>query len=47
MQKALEINDNVIYRLATTILADEVKNEQHTEDVFKNLEIRIIEIISD
>jgi hypothetical protein len=47
LQKALEITDNVIYRLATTILADEVKDEQHNEDAFKNLEIRIIEIISD
>jgi hypothetical protein len=37
LQKALEIADNVIYRLTTTILADEVKNEQHNEDVFKNL----------
>lgn len=28
---ALEINDFVTYNLATTILADEVKDEQHTE----------------
>ena len=46
-KKALEINDNVTYRLATTILANEVKDEQHIEDVFKNLEIRVTEIISD
>jgi bacterioferritin len=39
-KKALEINDYVTYRLATTILADEVKDEQHTEDVLKNLEVK-------
>jgi hypothetical protein len=33
--------------LATTIPVDEVKDEQHIEDVLKNLEIRIMEIISD
>jgi hypothetical protein len=33
--------------LATTILADEVNDEQHIEDVFKNLEIKVMEIISD
>lgn len=39
-KKALEVNDFVTYRLATTILADEVKDEQHTEDVLKNLEVK-------
>ena len=39
-KKALEVNDFVTYNLATTILADEVKDEQHTEDVLKNLELR-------
>jgi bacterioferritin len=39
-KKALEINDFVTYNLATTILADEVKDEQHTEDVLKNLEVK-------
>jgi bacterioferritin len=39
-KKALEVNDYVTYRLATTILADEVKDEQHTEDVLKNLEVK-------
>jgi ferritin len=32
-KRALEINDFVTYNLATTILADEVKDEQHTEDI--------------
>ena len=39
-KKALEINDFVTYNLATTILANEVKDEQHTEDVLKNLEVK-------
>jgi bacterioferritin len=39
-KKALEINDFVTYNLATTILADEVKDEQHTEDVLKGLEVK-------
>jgi ferritin len=39
-KKALEVNDYVTYRLATTILAEEVKDEQHTEDVLKNLEVK-------
>jgi bacterioferritin len=38
-KKALEVNDYVTYRLATTILADEVKDEQHTEYVLKNLKV--------
>jgi hypothetical protein len=28
------------YNLATTILADEVKDEQHTEDTLKPLEVK-------
>jgi ferritin len=39
-KKALEINDFVTYNLAITILADEVKDEHHTEDVLKNLEVK-------
>jgi bacterioferritin len=39
-KRALEINDFVTYNLATTILADEVKDEQHTEDVLKGLEVK-------
>ena len=39
-KKALEVNDYVTYRLVTTILAEEVKDEQHTEDVLKNLEVK-------
>ena len=38
-KKALEVSDYVTYRLATTILADELKDEQHTKDVLKNLEV--------
>jgi len=37
-KKSLERGDFVTYNLATTILADEVKDEQHTEDVLKSLE---------
>ncbi|HKU49509.1 MAG TPA: ferritin-like domain-containing protein [Nitrososphaera sp.] len=39
-KKALELGDYVTYNLATTILADEVKDEQHTEDVLKSLEVK-------
>ena len=39
-KKVLEYNDFVTYNLATGILADEVKDEQHTEDVLKNLEVK-------
>jgi ferritin-like protein len=39
VKKASEIDDFVTRDLATTILADEVKDEQHTEDVLKALEI--------
>ena len=39
-KRALEINDFVTYNLATTILADEVKDEQHTEDILKGLELK-------
>jgi bacterioferritin len=38
--KSLERGDFVTYNLATTILADEVKDEQHTEDVLKSLEVK-------
>jgi bacterioferritin len=37
---ALELGDFVTYNMATTILADEVKDEQHTEDVLKSLEVK-------
>jgi ferritin len=39
-KKALELGDFVTYNLATMILADEVKDEQHTEDVLKSLEVK-------
>ncbi len=39
-KKALELGDYVTYNLASTIMADEVKDEQHTEDVLKSLEVR-------
>jgi bacterioferritin len=39
-KRALELSDFVTYNLATTILADEVKDEQHTEDVLKGLEVK-------
>ncbi|MDW0315538.1 MAG: ferritin-like domain-containing protein [Nitrososphaeraceae archaeon] len=39
-KRALEINDFVTYNLATTILADEVKDEQHIEDILKGLEVK-------
>lgn len=39
-KKALELGDFVTYNLATTILSDEVKDEQHTEDVLKSLEVK-------
>jgi ferritin-like protein len=39
-KKALELGDYVTYNLATTILADEVKDEQHTEDVLVSLEVK-------
>ena len=38
-KNALALGDYVTYNLATTILADEVKDEQHTEDVLKSLEV--------
>ncbi len=37
---ALELGDFVTYNMATTILGDEVKDEQHTEDVLKSLEVK-------
>jgi len=39
-KKALALGDYVTYNLATIILADEVKDEQHTEDILKSLEVR-------
>ena len=39
-KRALEINDFVTHKLATTILADEVKDEQPTEDILKGLEVK-------
>ncbi|NOJ27816.1 MAG: hypothetical protein DA330_07395 [Nitrososphaera sp.] len=39
-KKALELGDFVTYNLAATIMADEVKDEQHTEDVLKSLELK-------
>ncbi|MGI0029389.1 MAG: ferritin-like domain-containing protein [Nitrososphaera sp.] len=39
-RKALNLGDFVTYNLATTIMADEVKDEQHTEDVLKALEVK-------
>lgn len=39
-KKALELGDFVTYNLATPILADEVKDEQHTEDVLISLEVK-------
>jgi len=40
VKKATEVNDFVTRRLAETILADEVKDEQHTEDVLRHLELK-------
>ena len=39
-KKSLELGDYVTYNLATTILADEVKDEQHTEDILMSLEVK-------
>jgi bacterioferritin len=39
-KKALMLGDYVTYNLASTILADEVKDEQHTEDILKALEVK-------
>jgi len=39
-KRALELGDFVTYNLATIILSDEVKDEQHTEDVLKSLEVK-------
>jgi bacterioferritin len=39
-KKALTMGDYVTYNLATTILSDEVKDEQHTEDILKALEVK-------
>jgi ferritin len=40
VKKASEIDDFVTRNLVTTILAEEVKDEQHVEDVLKILEIK-------
>jgi len=39
-KKALALGDYVTYNLATTILTDGVKDEQHTEDILKSLEVK-------
>jgi len=39
-KKALMLGDYVTYNLASTILSDEVKDEQHTEDILKALEVK-------
>lgn len=39
-KKALELGDYVTCNLTSTILADEVKDEQLTEDVLKSLEVK-------
>ena len=39
-KKALELGDFVTYNLASTVLGDEVEDEQHTEDVLKSLEVK-------
>ena len=39
-KKALALGDYVTYNLATTMPADEVKDEQHTEDIFMSLELK-------
>jgi bacterioferritin len=39
-KKTLALGDYVTYNLATTILTDEVKDEQHTEDILKSLEVK-------
>ena len=39
-KKALELGDYVTHNLATTILTDEVKDEQHTVDILKLLEVK-------
>lgn len=39
-EKALELGGFVTYnRFSMTILADEVKNEQHAEDILNSLEV--------
>lgn len=40
VKKASEVNDFVTRRVATTILTDEVRDEQHTEDILKELEVK-------
>ena len=37
VKEATNVNDFVTCRLAETILADEVKYEQHTEDILQHL----------
>lgn len=40
VKEATNVNDYVTRRLAETILADEVKDEQHTEDILQHLEVK-------
>jgi bacterioferritin len=40
VKKASQINDVVTRSVATTILIDEVKDEQHAEDILKELEVK-------
>ncbi len=40
VKEATNVNDFVTRRLAETILADEVKDEQHTEDILQHLEVK-------
>lgn len=39
-KQALALGDYVTYNLAAAILSDEVKDEQHTEDILKALEVK-------
>jgi ferritin-like protein len=40
VKEATNVNDFVTRRLAETILADEVKDEQHTKDILQHLEVK-------
>jgi ferritin len=40
VKEARNVNDFVTCRLTEIILADEVKDEQHTEDILQHLELR-------
>ncbi len=39
-KKAVPLGDYITYNLATMILGGEVKDEQHTEDILKSLEVK-------